>query len=106
MGVTVKFYRKAWWLFINHRGRRRSKCVGDHATALEAARKVRRHLVEGDLSVLDSDAGETFDKYAETWLANGEGGRKASTHRFYDFNLRLHILAGARDPSDQGGVAR
>jgi integrase len=30
--------------------------------------------------------------YADAWLVGGEGTRKASTQRFYTFNLNLHIL--------------
>ena len=91
MGVKVRFHRNAWWIFIAHRGRRRSKKVGDRATALQVARRVRERLQFGDLTLLGTDT-ETFEKYATRWLTDGEKGRKASTHRFYNFNLTLHIL--------------
>ncbi len=92
MGVTVKFYRGAWWVFINHRGRRRSKKIGDRATALEVARKIRQRLTAGDLGVLASEPGPSFREYATRWLDDGAAARKASTHRFYSFNLTLHVL--------------
>ncbi len=38
MGVKVKFYRGAWWIFIDHHGRRRSKKVGDQPTAFALRR--------------------------------------------------------------------
>jgi integrase len=91
MGVNVKFHKGAWWVFINHRGRRRAKKIGDKTTALEVARKIRQRLTAGDLSLLESDPGQTFRSYASAWLQDGEAGRKASTHRFYRFNLDLHI---------------
>lgn len=77
--------------FIAHRGRRRSKKIGDKATALQVARQVRERLQLGDLTLLGSDS-ETFEAYATRWLKDGEAARKASTHRFYDFNLTLHII--------------
>lgn len=92
MGVTVKFYRGDWWVFVNHQNRRRSKKVGDRATAFALARQIRRRLAAGDLSLLTTQDRPTFNTYAAAWLTAGEGVRKASTHRFYGFNLNLHIL--------------
>ena len=92
MGVTVKFYRGSWWIFINHRGRRRSKKIGDRETAIQVAKQIRQRFAEGDLSLLASEPGPTLNTYATDWLNDGEAGRKASTHRFYSFNLTLHIL--------------
>ncbi len=92
MGVTVKFRKGNWWVYINHRGRRRAKQIGDRTTALEVARKIRQRLAEGDLGVLGSAPGPTLDVYARRWLDEGEAARKASTHRFYRFNLTGHVL--------------
>ena len=97
MGVTVKFHKGAWWIFINHRGRRRAKKIGDRATALQVARKIRQRFAEGDLGVLATESGPALETYATSWLDDGEAGRKASTHRFYAFNLRLHILPALGD---------
>ena len=92
MGVTVKFFRGAWWVFINHHGRRRSKKIGDRTTAFEVARKIRQRLSAGDLGVLASEPGPSLRDYATRWLDEGEPARKASTHRFYRFNLNGHVL--------------
>jgi len=92
MGVTVKFYRGDWWIFINHGGKRRSKKIGDRDTAHEVAKQIRLRLVAGDLNVLAAQESPLFKTYATKWLEAGEGVRKASTHRFYKFNLDLHIL--------------
>lgn len=91
MGVKVKFYLGRRWVFIDHHSRRRSKRIGDRATALEVARKIRERLLLGDLGLLRSDS-EPFDAYARRWLADGAAPRKVSTHRFYTFNLDLHII--------------
>src|SRR4051812_49363995 len=92
MGVTVKFYRGDWWIFINHGGKRRSKKIGDRDTAHEVAKQIRLRLAAGDLNVLASQESPIFRTYATKWLEAGEGVRKASTHRFYTFNLNLHIF--------------
>jgi integrase len=93
MGVTVKFYRGDWWVFINHQNRRRSKKVGDKTTAFDLAKQIRQRLAAGDLGVLAMQDSPTLRVYATKWLEAGVGVRKASTHRFYTFNLNLHILA-------------
>src|SRR4051812_17890766 len=91
MGVKVRFQRDGWWVLIDFRGRRRAKKVGDKATALVVARRIRERLALGDLALLGTDS-ETLRIYALRWLTDGEAARKASTHRFYKFNLELHIL--------------
>jgi hypothetical protein len=35
MGVKVRFHKRAWWVFVDHRGRRRAKKIGDRETACE-----------------------------------------------------------------------
>jgi integrase len=91
MGVKVKFFKGAWYLFIDHQGRRRAKKIGDRQTALDVARAVREKLARGDLGLMDPGQAETFEKFATRWLDAGQNGRKASTQRFYAFNLALHI---------------
>ena len=58
MGVKVRFYRGAWWIFINHHGRRRSKKIGDQQTALRIAKELRDRLGRGDLHLPDSDGAD------------------------------------------------
>jgi integrase len=90
--VTVKFYRGAWWIFINHQGRRRSKKVGDRVTAEQMAREIRERLARADLQLLPSQrAGETLRAYSAAWLESTATGLKASTLRFYRDNLENHV---------------
>lgn len=91
MGVKVKYKNGAWWLFINHHGKRRAKKIGDKDAALSAASKVRAALAAGDLR-LTTDDGETFEKFALRWLKDGKANRKASTQRFYTFNVKNHLV--------------
>ena len=92
MGVRVKFHKEVWWIFISHRGRRRAKKIGDRQTALDIARQIQRRLAEGDLGLLASAQGPTLRAYATKWLDDGAAARKASTQRFYTFNLHLHVF--------------
>lgn len=43
MGVKVKFHKGAWWIFINHHGRR-ARMIGDRDTANAVARRIRERL--------------------------------------------------------------
>jgi integrase len=92
MGVRVKLHKGAWWVFINHRGQRRAKKVGDRQTAHATAREIRRRLVAGDLNLSKPTVGETFEVVATRWLESVTASLKPSTARFYDFNLRMHVL--------------
>jgi integrase len=91
MGVKVKFYRDAWWVFINHGGRRKSKRVGDRVTADALAKVVRERLARGDLQLPIADD-QTFAAYAKSWLQTASRNLKASTLRFYRGHLDQHIL--------------
>jgi hypothetical protein len=90
MGVRVKYWKTAWWVFTAHHNERRAKRVGDRETALEVARRIRERLALGDLSMLHTSP-EPFKAYAARWLKDGAGARKESTHRFYKFNIALHL---------------
>jgi hypothetical protein len=57
MGVQVKAWKGAWWIFVNHKGQRKAKRVGTgkegHRAAIAAAKKIQARLVLGDLSLLE-----------------------------------------------------
>ena len=67
MGVIAKKHKGAWWVFINHHGKRRTKKVGEKAAALELKAKVEARMSAGDLGVLDKP-GLTFAEATERWL--------------------------------------
>jgi integrase len=94
MSVKVRFHKCAWWIFIHHCGRRKAKKIGDRATALDVACKIRQRFAEGDLGLLKSepDDAETFRRYGERWLEGATGHLKASTVRFYRGHLEQHIF--------------
>src|ERR1022692_1162666 len=71
MGVKIRKRGGKWYVFVNHHGRRKAKCVG---TSRELAEQVRRQLEAklalGDLAVLagDAETSPTFGSYADKWL--------------------------------------
>ena len=62
MGVKVREKIKGsgeWWIFINHKGRRKAKKIGrDKKVALAMANKIEAKLVLGDMK-LSSNTGNT-----------------------------------------------
>ena len=98
MGVKVRFWKGAWWVFIHHQGRRKAKRVGDKETALRVARAIRERLAHGDLH-LDPPATATpaLRAYADAWMHTAAGNLKISTLTFYRAHLNAHILPALGD---------
>jgi integrase len=92
MGVKVRLRDGAYWVVIDHRGKRRSKKIGEEETAHEVARKIRERLSSGDLGLLSPPPAKPLEQFATDWLKAGEGVWKSRTFSFYEFNLRVHIV--------------
>ena len=92
MAVTEKFHRGAWWVFVNHRGRRKAKRIGDRETAQRVAREIRERLALGDLDLGASEGRRQFRAYADGWLESATGSLKASTVAFYRGTLNRYIF--------------
>src|SRR5581483_10074200 len=92
MGVKVRFWKNAWWVFVNHHGRRKAKCCGDKETALAVAKALRERLGRSDLNLPPAADQQTLKSYSDSWLRTVEGTLKASTLRFYEGALEQHIL--------------
>jgi integrase len=93
MSVKLRFFRNAWWIFIDHHGKRRAKRVGDQETARRVAKELREQLARTDLHlpILRSEA-VTFERYTKAWLKTARLNLKASTVRFYEGHLDQHIV--------------
>src|SRR5947207_951626 len=94
MGVKIRKRGGKWYVFVNHHGRRKAKCVG---TSRELAEQVRRQLEAklalGDLGFLAEPSGLTFEQYSQRWLKQqAEVELKASTVSSYAQLLRLYVL--------------
>src|SRR6266571_971884 len=92
MGVKIRFWKGAWWVFVNAAGRRKAKRIGDRETALPVAKAIREKLVRGDLNLARAADGPTVRAYSVAWLSTATGTLKASTVRFYEGALEQHIL--------------
>jgi integrase len=92
VGVKVKFWKKAWWAFVNHHGHRKATRVGDKETALRVAKAIRERLARGDLNLEPATDTQTLTSYADSWLTTASGNLKASTITFYRAHLDAHIL--------------
>src|SRR5262245_2294447 len=98
MGVKAKEWKGAWWVFVNHGGRRKAKrCASKRAA--EAARdaidaKLKLGQFDGIWETPEAPAPvPTFAEYAERWLTSVAALRtKPSTVEEYRMRLRLRLL--------------
>ena len=93
MGVRVREKVKGsgeWWVFINHKGKRRSKKIGDKKTATQVAREVRERLAKGDMGML-KDKCPTVAEYGEKWLQSPFHNWRSSTRDLYSGAFKEHI---------------
>jgi hypothetical protein len=71
MGVTIKKIGGKWYSYVNHKGRRKCKCIGfDKRAADEVRRLVEAKLALGELAILSNDPAKhpLFNEYADSWL--------------------------------------
>jgi len=69
MAVKVKQHKGKWWVFIDHKGKRKAKCIGKSPRAAEeVAGKIEAKLKLGDFSLLDEKPQRPFDVYFKNWL--------------------------------------
>jgi integrase len=98
MAVKVRQRRGAWWVFIDHQGRRRAKRCASKKAAELAADKIDAALRLGQVDVLDADRRPTpapvptFQHYAERWLAGAGVRLKAATIEQHATRLRVRLL--------------
>ena len=95
MGVKVKQWKGAWWLFIDHHGKRKARRVGDRKAAELAATQIRAKLAEGNISALEPverSSAPIFKDYAERWLTEAiRPHRKARTEEYYRQIVENHL---------------
>ncbi len=95
MGVTIRKKRDKWFVFINHSGRRKAKCVGENrAAAVQVKRILEAKLALGDLGVFNEteDQAPLFNAYADTWIRQYARVQcKSSTADGYEGVLRQYL---------------
>jgi integrase len=99
MAVKVKHWKGAYWVFINHRGRRKAKRVGEGDKAKRAAQRaaeiIQGKLASGDISALDEARGRvrSLKDFAEEWLKTAVLLHcKPATQENYHVAMRRHWL--------------
>lgn len=99
MGVRVREKVKGsgeWWIFIDHKGKRKAKKVGrDKRLANEVAKKIEAKLTLGDCGLLINEENKvpTFGDYAKTWLlVTVPATCKPSTAIDYNHFLSNHAM--------------
>ncbi len=103
MGVKVREKPKGsgiWWIFIDHKGRRKAKKIGrDKKVALAMAKKIEGKLALGDMKLSsDKERQEpevsTFEEYSGTWVnVTVLATCKPSTFGDYKGILKNHVLS-------------
>ncbi len=95
MGVKIKHWKGAWWLFVNNQGRRKAKRVGvgnaGKKAAKEVATKLAARLALGEFKMDDAPV-PTFQVYAERWLQHRALDLKPRTLELYGSILKHHLL--------------
>lgn len=95
MGVKIRQKGGKWYVFINHHGQRKAKCVGDSKRAAEEVRrKLEAKLTLGEFAIEDEKITlPTLGQYAERWLETyARHNCKESTYVRYAGVVRNHLL--------------
>jgi integrase len=95
VGVTVRKKQGQWYVFINHNGQRKAKCIGEsRPAAIQVKRALEAKLALGDIGVLNSGGSQVpvFGDYADAWIKDhAKLVCKPSTIDGYESVLRQHL---------------
>ena len=95
MGVVIRKKAGQWYLFINHNGQRKAKCIGENrAAAVQVKRVLEAKLALGDIGVFGEADSKLplFGDYADLWLKDhARLVCKTSTIDGYESVLRQHL---------------
>ena len=98
MGVKVRKKKDRWWIFIDHHGRRKAKCIGPSKRAADqVAEKIRAKLALGQFSLTEEEKPPTLADYGTQWLDTYAKVhlKPATSHRYMnDFRLHLRPIPG------------
>lgn len=107
MAVKVRQHKGAWWIFIDHHGKRKAKRIGSSKRAAEtAAEKIQAKIALGQFEIKDEQQRRPFDTYFQTWLETyAKVHCKESTADRYQRTFRLY-LSPAFKQKDLGAISR
>jgi len=93
MAVIVREKKRGsgeWWVFINHKGRRKSKKVGSKVAANKVAKGIEERLANGDMGMVKETC-PTLAVYGKKWLDSPLREQTERTLVQYQDVFRLHI---------------
>jgi integrase len=94
MGVTIRKKGGKWFVFVNHQGRRKAKCVGGKPAAEQVKRVLEAKLTLGELGMFSNDDTQVplFGAYADNWIRDyARVECKTSTADGYEGVLRQYL---------------
>src|ERR1039458_6722791 len=95
MGVTIRKKNGSWYVFVNHLGQRKAKCVGEsRAAAIQVKRALEAKLSLGDVGVFEEAEPlmPVFGDYADLWLKDyARMECKSSTADGYEGVLKQYL---------------
>ena len=101
MGVKIRQWKGAWWIFIDHQGMRKAKRIGvgepAKKAAKQAAQQIQARLALGQPAFQSEKSGMTLERYAAVFLERIEHTRKHTTLIDYTKILNRDILPALRD---------
>jgi integrase len=109
MAVKIRERKGKWWVFIDHNGKRKAKCVGEKRAAQHVAETIAAKLKLGEFDLADPNdekPAHAFDAYFRNWLETYVRAHcKDSTYAGYETAFRLYLKPrfGQKDIS---GVTR
>lgn len=95
MGITIKKMQGKWFVFVNHNGKRKAKCIGEsRAAAIQVKRALEAKVALGDIGAFyEADSiMPLFGDYTDIWLRDhAKLVCKTSTIDGYESVLRQHL---------------
>jgi integrase len=107
MAVKVRQRKGKWWILIDHKGKRKAKCVGDsQRTARLFAEKMEAALLLGQFDLSKAEPRRPFDNYFTHWLETyAKAHCKESAIDRYRRTFRLYLLPALKH-KDLGAISR
>ncbi|MGE0825512.1 MAG: tyrosine-type recombinase/integrase [Candidatus Binatia bacterium] len=103
MAVKIKQHKGAWWLFIDHKGKRKAKRVGSKSAAETAAKKIEAKIALGQFEIKDEQQKRPFNAYYKHWLETYVKVHcKERTLWLYEAAFRIYLFPafGSQDISE------
>lgn len=96
MGVKIREWKGAWWVFINHQGTRKARRIGTgepgRKAAKQVAQQIQARLALGQTAFDQPQTSVTLEAYAETFLERIEQTCKHTTHDDYRKIFDRYVL--------------